>query len=60
MLFVLAVELTVIMFILNREDMTTITLQLQRAAYRGCQFAAQGFGTLGMKLEQNYRVRVAP
>jgi hypothetical protein len=46
--------------ILNHESLSSIVLQLQRGAYLGCQQAARAFGTLAIKLEDSYRVKVAP
>jgi hypothetical protein len=59
--FLEVVALTALAFyLLNRDQLPTLTLVAQRAAVHGCQLAARGFGTLALKLEANYKVRVAP
>jgi hypothetical protein len=46
--------------VLNHEGLPSLALQAQRAAYLGCQQAARALGMLAIKLEDSYRVKVAP
>jgi len=57
---VLIIELGLIVAVVYRDQLPAFALTSQRIAYRSCQLAARGFGTLALKLEDNYRVRVAP
>lgn len=47
-------------YLLNREKFPTLGLAMQRGSYIACQQAARGLGTLAMRLEDSYRVKVAP
>jgi hypothetical protein len=41
-------------------DNSTALLALHRASYVACQQIARQFGTLALRLEDSYRVKVAP
>lgn len=47
-------------YILRREELSTLALELHRASYIACQQIARGFGALAIELEKTYRVKVAP
>jgi hypothetical protein len=47
-------------YVLNRDELATLALELHRASYLACQQMARGFGLLALELEKSYRVKVAP
>lgn len=56
----LAVVALAVWYILNREELATLALELHRASFLACQQIARGFGALAIELEKSYRVKVAP
>jgi len=60
MLLVVLVEVAAVFYILNRDELPTLGLALQRGSMIFCQQAARTFGNAALKLEASYRVKVAP